>query len=228
MSKPNPLCLNWNDLNTKIINCHRCPRLVHYRENVPPRASFKEQTYWRKPLPGFGDPNARLLLTGLAPAAHGGNRTGRIFTGDESGKFLFNALYKTGFANQPTSEFVGDGLQLHDCYITAAVKCAPPENKPTKEEFHNCSGYYENELFLLKNLQCLLALGKLAFDAYLAYAKTKGSSVKGIQFSHGARFEIEGLPVLYASYHPSQQNTFTKLLTPEMLIDLLHQIKTDL
>lgn len=219
--------MSWEKLISTIIQCRKCPRLVEYREHVPERTSFRDQLYWRKPLTGFGDHQAWLLLLGLAPAAHGGNRTGRIFTGDESGRFLFNALYKTGFANQPTSETIDDGLTLKGCYITAAVKCAPPANKPTKEEMVTCSCYYRSEVSLLQNLKCILALGKFAFDAHLAYARQQGYKFKGMHFRHGGRYEIEGMPVLYASYHPSQQNTFTKVLTESMMIDLLETIKLE-
>jgi uracil-DNA glycosylase family 4 len=200
---------------------------VEYRETVPPRASFCHQNYWRKPVPGFGDPHAWLLLTGLAPAAHGGNRTGRVFTGDESGRFLFDALYREGFANQSTSESLDDGLKLHDCYITASVKCAPPQNKPTLQEFINCQAYYQNELRLLKNLTHVLALGKLAFEAFLAFVKANGQSTKGWRFGHGAKYKAEHMPTLYASYHPTPRNTYTGTLTKEMFRELLKQIRED-
>lgn len=212
-------------LNECVVDCRMCKRLVQYREEVPPRKSFEDEVYWRRPVPGFGDKQAWLLITGLAPSAHGGNRTGRIFTGDESGKFLFNALYKEGFANQPISESIDDGLKLTGCYITAAVKCTPPEHKPTKEEFSNCSVYYRNELRLLKKVTAILALGKLAFDAYLSYAQTLGVSTRNVVFKHGARYGLEGLPTLYASYHPSPQNTHTGKMTEDMFRRLLKKIK---
>ncbi len=220
--------LDWNDLQSTIISCRNCPRLVEYRENVPKRASFINDEYWRKPIPGFGDKEAKLLIVGLAPAAHGGNRTGRIFTGDESGRFLFNALYQTGFANQPISESIDDGLKLNGCYMTAAVKCAPPKNLPTKDEFNQCSCYYHNEFFLLKKVRCVLALGKLSFDAHRAFVKAQGHSIRNMRFHHGARYEMEGMPTLYASYHPSQQNTFTKVLTQPMMVNLLQQIQSEI
>lgn len=212
-------------LNECVVGCRKCPRLVEFRETVPARKGFEDEPYWRRPVPGFGDKHAWLLITGLAPSAHGGNRTGRIFTGDNSGKFLFNALYKEGFANQPISESIDDGLKLKGCYITAAVKCAPPEHKPTKEEFSNCSVYYWNELHLLKKLTTVLALGKLAFDSYLNYAKSQGLNTRNMPFKHGAKYELEGMPTLYASYHPSPQNTNTGTMTETMFRNLLKKIR---
>lgn len=210
------------------MRCKLCPRLVAYRETVPVRASFKHETYWRKPIPGFGDPNGRILFIGLAPAAHGGNRTGRIFTGDESGRFLFQCLYDEGLSNQPTSISRDDDLQMHDCYLTATVKCAPPQNKPTPQECVNCSQYLENEFYLLQNVQAIVALGKYAFDAVKKYAAAKGVSVKGMEFSFGASYELGSLGRLYASYHPSPQNTYTKVLTEEMFRGLLQKVKKEL
>lgn len=214
-------------LNNDVIDCRRCPRLVEYRETVPPRASFANQIYWRRPNPGFGDPSAWLLLTGLAPAAHGGNRTGRVFTGDDSGRFLFRCLYEEGIANQPTSESIDDGLQLYHTYITAAVKCAPPQNKPTVQEFKNCHIYYQNEIRLLKNLTHVLALGKLAFDAFLVYVRLQGHSTRGWRFGHGVCYKTEGFPTLYASYHPTPRNVNTGTLTMQMFREVLQEIKKD-
>lgn len=214
-------------LNNDVIGCRLCPRLVEYRETAPPRAAFKDQTYWRKPVPGFGDPDAWLLILGLAPAANGGNRTGRIFTGDNSGRFLYKALYEEGFANQATWESADDGLILKGCYLTAIVKCAPPQNKPLPQEFKNCSRYWHEELRLLKNAVSVLALGKHAFDAYKAYVKSQGENVRDLVFKHGAGYSIENMPTLYASYHPSQQNTFTGVLTETMFRGLLGKIKND-
>lgn len=222
-SRLNPLEV----LNKEIVDCRLCPRLVEYRENVPPRASFRDQKYWRRPIPGFGDPDAWMLILGLAPAAHGGNRTGRIFTGDESGRFLMGALFKEGFANQANSDSREDGLILKGCYMTAAVKCVPPQNKPNPEERLNCSRYYLDELGLLHNLKCILALGKLAFDAYKFAVKARGLNSSNLTFKHGARYQIKGMPDIYASYHPSPQNTYTGLFTEKMLCSLLRKIKTD-
>jgi len=218
---------SFNTLREEIVHCRLCPRLVDFRENVPPRPAFQDQDYWGKPVPGYGDINGSLLITGLAPAAHGGNRTGRIFTGDLSARFLINVLYQAGIANQPTSESLDDGLLLNDCYITASVKCVPPGDKPTRQEFLNCSRYYHNELFLLKNVTKVLVLGKLAFDAFLFYAKTQGFSTKNVRFDFGARYQIGTLPVLYCSYHPSPRNTNTGRLTEKMLLDLLNEIKSE-
>ena len=173
------------ELNTCIAECRRCSRLVHFRENVPEKKQFAGQTYWKKPVPGFGDPNAYLLILGLAPSAQGGNRTGRIFTGDESARFLFKALYEEGFASKPTSDGLHDGTELIGCYLTAAVKCVPPDNKPNAIEQKNCSPFLENEFFLLKNLTSVLALGGFAFQAYLQYIKTHGGPKAAHRFAHG-------------------------------------------
>jgi uracil-DNA glycosylase family 4 len=209
-------------LNSVIIECRHCPRLVAFRESVPPRASYKDFPYWRRPVPGFGDANAWLLLVGLAPAAHGGNRTGRIFTGDQSSRFLINALYEEGFANQPTSEYRDDGLQLVGCYMTPVVKCAPPKDKPTAEECRTCLPYFKDELKLLPQVRHILALGKTAFDGFL---RAVGQPMKGYSFGHGVRYALEGLPVLWGSYHPSPQNTNTGRLTHAMFCEVLQRIK---
>ena len=206
-------------LNDEIVRCRRCPRLVDWREKVArdKRASFAGETYWGRPLPSFGDPRARLLIVGLAPAAHGGNRTGRIFTGDRSGDWLFASLYRCGFANQPLSVHRGDGLRLDGAYIAAAVRCAPPANKPTPEERDNCLGYLVRELELLTELTVVVALGSFAWDAVLratAPGSTRRSSRR--RFGHGAEAELDGMTLL-GSYHPSQQNTFTGKLTEQML-----------
>ncbi len=207
-------------LNTRIVSCRRCPRLVAWREAIAQSKTrrFRDQEYWGKPIVGFGDPDARVVLVGLAPAAHGGNRTGRMFTGDESGNWLFRALYETGFANQPESVGRDDGLQLRDCYITASVRCAPPQNKPTKEEFANCRPYLLEELSLLKNLRVVVGLGKIGFDAAASALKELGliEYRKRPQFGHGVHYRF-GVIHLLGTYHPSQQNTFTKKLTRPML-----------
>ncbi len=208
-------------IRRQVIACTRCPRLVEYRARVAreKRRAYRDWHYWGKPVPGFGDPKARLLIVGLAPAAHGGNRTGRVFTGDRSGDFLYGALFRAGFANQPTSVSRDDGLQLHDAYVTAAVRCAPPGNKPLPEEFRNCREYLERELKVLHEVAVVVALGRLAFDSYLGILKKRGELPKGsrFQFSHGAVHRLAPpLPALIASYHPSQQNTQTGKLTPKM------------
>jgi uracil-DNA glycosylase family 4 len=215
------------DVAEAVVGCRRCPRLVEYRETVAPRKSFSSERYWRRPVPGFGAPDATLVIIGLAPAAHGGNRTGRVFTGDESGRFFVRALYETGYASQPASVSRDDGLVYTDCYLTPAVKCAPPHDKPTREEFKNCSDYLDAELRLLINARSVLTLGRAAFKAYLDYAAMRGAKTQGAEFAHGRRYRIHGVPTLYASYHPSPRNTYTGKLTMEMLVSLLRKIKRE-
>ncbi len=189
---------------------------------------YRDREYWGKPLPGFGDPQAELLLVGLAPAAHGGNRTGRMFTGDRAGDFLYRALYEAGWANQPASRDRSDGLELRGCYITAALRCAPPANKPLPDELRRCRRWLETEIGLLKRVRAVLALGRIAFDAYLnTVSHTEGFPRRAaLRFAHGASFTLpNGLPRLFASYHPSQQNTQTGRLTPEMMNKVLDDIR---
>ena len=216
-------------LRDTIIACRKCPRLVEYREEVArtKRRAFRDCTYWGRPVPGFGDPNAKLLIIGLAPAAHGGNRTGRAFTGDRSGDFLYARLYEAGFANQPTSVAVDDGLELRDAYISAAARCAPPDNKPLPEELRNCAGYLEEEFAILRP-RAVLALGAIAFYTYLRLLVKEGRIASRVtyKFSHGAEFKLPGdLPYLFSSYHPSQQNTQTGRLTPQMFDAVLQHIR---
>ncbi|MGH7827852.1 MAG: uracil-DNA glycosylase [Candidatus Binatia bacterium] len=223
---------NLTALNSAIVNCKKCPRLVRWREGVaqkPPRR-YAGQAYWAKPLPGFGDPGARLLIVGLAPAAHGGNRTGRIFTGDRSGDWLYGALYAAGFANQASSGHRDDGLQLKDCYVTASVRCAPPDNKPTLSEFARCRPYLIQELRLFKNLQVVIALGKIAFDSFLSAYQETGAPVPKPRpkFSHGRSVVLPSGLTFIASYHPSQQNTFTGKLTRPMFEGIFQQAKAAL
>jgi uracil-DNA glycosylase family 4 len=217
-------------LQRRIIACTRCPRLVCYCRKVAKekRRMYRDWDYWGKPLPSFGDPDAELLILGLAPAAHGGNRTGRVFTGDRSGNFLYQALFGAGFSNQPTSVHRDDGLQLRNCYITAALRCAPPGNKPLPRELRNCQPYFEKELVLLKRVRAILALGKIAFDAYLRVVsrQVKLPPRSSLKFGHGASYELPGgLPRLFCSYHPSQQNTQTGKLTVEMFGKVLKDIR---
>lgn len=209
----------------EVVHCRKCPRLVKYREEVPAKKPYLHEHYWRRPVPGFGDPKAKLMLVGLAPAPHGGNRTGRPFTGDLSGKFLYQALYKAGFSNQPYSDYMDDGLILYDCYITASVKCVPPLHKPTKEEFYTCNPYLQREVELLKDLKGVLALGKFAYDAFLRYAKTRIPLKKIPPFSHGLIYPMEGLPTLFATYHPSPRNTNTGTLTEKMFLKVLENCR---
>ena len=209
-------------LDREIIACRKCPRLVEYREQVgrTKRRAYQNWEYWARPVPGFGDPKARLLLIGLAPGAHGANRTGRMFTGDSSGEFLYRALFETGFASQPSSIARDDGLRLRDAYISAAVRCAPPGNKPLPVEIQNCRLYLEQELELLENVRVVVALGRLAFDGYLSILRSQGKIARrsDFAFAHGQEHRMgPGQPLLISSYHPSQQNTFTGKLTQTML-----------
>jgi uracil-DNA glycosylase family 4 len=217
-------------LSRQVIACRRCPRLVEYRAQIArdKRRAFEKKTYWGRPVPGLGDPEARLLIVGLAPAAHGANRTGRNFTGDGSGDFLFAALHRAGFANQPTSRHRGDGLALVDCYIAATVRCAPPANKPLPQEIANCSEYLDRELALLADIRVIVALGRIAFDNCLAALERQGMAVCRPRptFGHGRvyRFEEQG-PILIASYHPSRRNTQTGLLTRSMFDSVFARAK---
>jgi uracil-DNA glycosylase family 4 len=220
-------------LNQEIVQCRRCPRLVEYRESVArtKRRAFLDWEYWGRPVPGFGDPQARLFLIGLAPGAHGANRTGRMFTGDRSGDFLYNALYDAGFASQPTSVSIRDGLTLSDAYISAAVRCAPPGNKPVLDEIRNCRPYLESELELLRKVTVVVALGRLAFDVYLGILRDQRKIRRrsGFVFTHGGEHRTgAGQPLLISSYHPSQQNTFTGKLTPAMLLAVFQRARRHL
>jgi uracil-DNA glycosylase len=224
-------------LNREVIACTRCPRLVAYREQVAreKRRAYREYEYWGKPVPGFGDPNARVLIMGLAPGAHGSNRTGRPFTGDASGKFMYPVLYETGFASQPNATDRHDGLMLKNLYITAAVRCAPPDNKPAPQELANCSSYLDRELIGLEKVKVVVALGKIGFDAYLNYLKRQVSLLRldttiwsrelfrSLVFKHGASYRLPDGKVLLASYHPSNQNTQTGKLTREMFVEIFKE-----
>lgn len=219
------------DLNKTIIDCRKCPRLVEFRERVAreKRKQFSEFEYWGRPITGYGDPGARLAVLGLAPAAHGGNRTGRVFTGDNSAKFLVRHLHKFGFANQSTSETRGDGLEYRDCYVTAIVRCVPPHDKPTLIEIASCSNYLEEEFKLLPRLEIILALGKVAFDSYVRVVK-RNYNVKGkFAFEHGMKYSFsKELPTVFASYHPSPRNTNTGRLTSAMFSSVLRRISKTL
>jgi uracil-DNA glycosylase len=218
------------DVNAVLIGCRRCPRLVAWREEVArvKRRAFRDWVYWGRPVPGFGDPQARVFIVGLAPAAHGGNRTGRVFTGDSSGNFLYAALYRAGFANQPHSIQIGDGLALRGVYVAATCRCAPPDNKPTREEIENCRPYLLTELRLLRNLQGIVALGSIGFEDVLAVYRSLGAELPRLKFGHNVLHPLgPGLPWLLASYHPSQQNTQTGRLT-EAMFDQVWQRARDL
>ena len=211
-------------LGKTIIGCRKCPRLVRWRESVsknPPRR-YQGEKYWAKPLPGFGDPEGRLVIVGLAPAAHGGNRTGRMFTGDRSGDWLYGTLHAFGFATQPESKNRDDGLKLRDCYITAAVRCAPPANKPAAIEFERCRPYLARELKLFPQCRVVVVLGKIAFDSFLKAYQANGGTIPKPrpQFRHGGVTQLNKGMMLLGSYHPSQQNTFTGRLTREMFHDV--------
>lgn len=222
-------------LNERIIACRRCPRLVAHRERVAreKRRAFRDETYWGRPVPGFGDPRASLLIIGLAPAAHGANRTGRMFTGDRSGDFLYARLHEAGFASQAESRRRSDGLKLRNSYITASLRCAPPGNKPLPGEIANCRPFLKAELELLRP-RAVLALGKIAFDGFLRLLRRQGALPRGARFAfrHGARYDLpfasRGHPPgvrLFAAYHPSQQNTQTGRVTPAMYRRVLHEIR---
>jgi len=225
-SVPHPLAI----LQEQIVACRLCPRLRSYTAEIArvKRRAYREWEYWGKPVPSFGDPEAQVLILGLAPGAHGSNRTGRMFTGDRSGDILYKILHKTGFASQPVSTSRDDGLELRGVYITAACHCAPPDNKPLPEEIRNCRPYFERELELLPNLRVVVALGKIAFDNYLDVLKARGAiaSRSGYLFGHDLLYRMPGeLPVLVTSYHPSQQNTSTGKLTEKMLEDVFRRAK---
>ena len=216
-------------LEEEVVSCRRCPRLVYYREKIAKekRRAFRDWTYWGRPVPGFGDPRAELFILGLAPGAHGSNRTGRMFTGDRSGEFLYAALHKAGFANQATWLRPDDGLKLKNVFIAATVRCAPPANKPLPSEILHCRGYLQRELALLKP-KVILALGKIAWDAYLDILKSEGliASRAKFAFAHGAVAKLPGDgPRLVGVYHPSQQNTQTGKLTPAMYAKVLNHIR---
>ncbi|HSZ56206.1 MAG TPA: uracil-DNA glycosylase [Tepidisphaeraceae bacterium] len=219
----------WDGLQKRIIGCRKCPRLRQHCRTIArdKRAAFRDWTYWGRPLPNLGLPTARLLIVGLAPAAHGGNRTGRMFTGDRSGDFLFRALYETGFATQPTSTHAGDGLELIDVAITAMAHCAPPDNKPTPEELDNCFPFLEETVDFMPRLGGIVALGRIGFDGALRLYRSRKwlGGVKRPAFGHGALYEFPQAPFLLASFHPSQQNTFTGKLTAEMMRAIFHRAR---
>jgi uracil-DNA glycosylase len=217
-------------LQQEIINCDRCPRLRQHCTAIAQtkRRAWKDWNYWGRPVPAFGDPVARVLIVGLAPGAHGSNRTGRMFTGDASGDILYRVLHHTGFASQPLSASPDDGLALHDAYITAVAHCAPPGNKPAPEELRNCRPYLVRELELMGNVKVVVALGKIAFDSYLEILKARGviTSRSAFEFGHNRQFRTgAGQPVLISSYHPSQQNTSTGKLTETMLLEVFRKAR---
>ena len=210
-------------INKKITNCKKCPRLVHFREKIAleKRKQFQNEVYWGKPVPGFGDEEAEILILGLAPAAHGGNRTGRFFTGDKSAEFLFKCLYKANLANQPFSVHIGDGLKLKKIYITAALKCVPPFDKPNSNELKNCFDFLKKELDYLSNVKTILTLGKVAFDACIKFFEINKNKVR---FIHGNEYITKTNQRIIASYHPSPRNVNTKRIDEKGMVDLLMKI----
>jgi uracil-DNA glycosylase len=213
----------WVELEKNIVECRKCPRLVSWREQVARerRRAYKDSTYWGRPVPGFGDRQGSVLVVGLAPGAHGANRTGRMFTGDGSGIFLYNALYRAGFANQPESRHLDDGLALRQLFISAVCRCAPPGNKPDKEEISNCLPYLAEEIRLLEKVEVIVALGKIAFDSSLKLFREQGYDISRHSFGHAKVFKMsENLPWMVASYHPSRQNTQTGRLTSDMFAEI--------
>jgi uracil-DNA glycosylase len=224
-----PLLVWLTDLNREVVACRRCPRLVAYRERIAQekRRAYIDWEYWGKPVPGFGDPEARVIVLGLAPGAHGSNRTGRPFTGDASGNFMYPVLHQTGFSNQSLATDRNDGLVLKDLYITAAARCAPPDNKPLPAELANCAPYLVRELEGLKRAKVVVALGRIGFDAYLNYLRHLGRlpSKRPYIFKHGARYKMPDGRTLLASYHPSNQNTQTGKLTRQMFVGIFEEAR---
>ena len=217
-----------NKLNNKIINCRQCVRLVNFREKIAAekRRQYIDEKYWGKPITGYGDLYAHLLMIGLAPAAHGGNRTGRVFTGDKSADFLFKCLYKAGFSNQRISISKNDGLKLKDLYLTTALKCVPPEDKPKSEELKTCFKYFKQEIDLLKNIKVIVALGKIAFDACLTfYKKNYNFKNKKYIFVHGAKYKLPDQKILVSCYHPSPRNVNTKRIDIDKMLYLFNNVK---
>ena len=215
--------------NQELIRCQRCPRLRKYCEGIATskRRAYRDWIYWAKPVPSFGDENARVLILGLAPGAHGSNRTGRPFTGDGSGDFLYPVLHEAGFASQPTSVSRGDGIQLRDCWISSVVRCAPPDNKPKNSELKNCAPYLDQEISLLTNLRVVVCLGRIAFDGYLEHLARTGRSERKprFKFAHGAEYALSANRYMIASFHPSLQNTNTGKLTRGMLFDVFERAR---
>ena len=222
--------MNIEQLKRKIIDCRKCDRLVQFREKIAleKRKAYSNWEYWGKPVPGFGSENAKIMVLGLAPAAHGGNRTGRVFTGDRSADFLFRCLYHVGFSNQASSEHRNDGLELEG-FITTAVKCVPPEDKPTPKEKENCEVFLNKEFEMLKNIKVILGLGKIGFDSYLKYVRKKYPiKMKDYKFGHGVRYEMPNKLILFGAFHPSPRNVNTGRLNFEMMVEFLKRIKSEL
>lgn len=220
---------NLDELNARVIDCELCPRLRDYCRHIAEtrRRAYRDQQYWGRPVPSFGDPRARVLIVGLAPGAHGSNRTGRPFTGDGSGKFLYPVLYQTGFASQPNATSRDDGMRLKDLQITSVVRCAPPDNKPMPDELARCAPYFDEEIAALTRLKVMVCLGKIAFDGVVQHLLRTGRITRRgeLKFAHGAEFRIPGGPRLLATYHPSLQNTNTGKLTEPMFLAIFHRAR---
>ena len=217
---------NFNNLNKSIINCEKCKRLVKFRQKISKekRKQYINETYWGKPITGFGDTSGKILLVGLAPAAHGGTRTGRVFTGDKFSDFLYKCLFKAKISNQPTSEYKDDGLKLNKAYITTALKCVPPEDKPLKQELNNCFKYFDQEINLLKNLKIIVALGKIAFDACKYFYKNNYGLTENIQFKHNKIFKLPNNILLVGCYHPSPRNVNTGRIDEKKMTSLFKRV----
>ena len=226
MSTQNNVTLD--DFNANIIHCNECDRLVDFRTKIAKekRKQYMDWNYWGKPVPGYGDYNASLIIVGLAPAAHGGNRTGRVFTGDKSADFLMMCMHEVGLSNQPNSDSMNDGLKLHNCYMTPALKCVPPQDKPTAQELRNCFQYFNEEINLLNHATCMLALGKIAFDACLRFWRSQFDiKVKDYPFRHHSIYELPNGFNMVGGYHPSPRNVNTGRLSKAMMVDLLNDVK---
>ena len=219
--------IKFKNLNNTIIKCKKCPRLVKFIKKISSKKRKQNinEVYWGKPVAGFGDINAKLLILGLAPAAHGGTRTGRAFTGDKSGEFLFKCLHKAKISNQSKSDNLNDGLKLNSTYITNILKCVPPEDKPLNKELNNCSKYFDSEISNLKNLKAIIALGKVAFDNCVKFYKKNYNLKKKIKFIHGKTYSLPGNIILVACYHPSPRNVNTKLISEKMIVSLFLKVK---
>ena len=217
---------NFNKLNKSIINCKKCKRLVRFRKKISKdkRKQYQQETYWGKPITGFGDTNGKILFVGLAPAAHGGTRTGRVFTGDKSSDFLYKCLFKSKISNQPKSEYKNDGLKLRKAFITTALKCVPPEDKPLKQELNNCFKYFDQEINLLKNLKIIVALGKIAFDACKYFYKNNYGFAENIQFKHNKIFKLPNDILLVGCYHPSPRNVNTGRINEKKMTLLFKRV----
>lgn len=218
-------------LYKELINCTKCPRIVEFRQKVAKekRKQYREWVYWGKPIPGFGDVDASLLILGLAPAAHGGNRTGRVFTGDKSAEFLMKCLYETGMTNQPNSDYLTDGLNMNNAFMTPVLKCVPPYDKPTAEELKNCSHFFEQELSTLSNVKIILGLGKIGFEAYLKFVRQNFPlKLKDYPFGHDKKYELPNGKTLWGCYHPSPRNVNTGRVNSSMMIKLFNKVKEEL